>query len=693
MNVTTRRDGPTGFVTLDNPPVNAIGRAMRQGLLDAVRWAEALRLDRVIVTGAGRAFAAGADAREFDGAPLEPSLPDVLDAIERSFVPWIAAINGVALGGGAEIALACRMRIAGPDVQIGLPEVTLGVIPGAGGTQRAMRLCGLATALEMIAYGKPLGAREALAAGLIHAVEDDPVEAADLVNTEELLCIVPTWELPAPAPDADATAATLAAVRDGVGKRMAGQIAPLRAVDVVAAGLHLPFADAMAFERATFLELKASPQARALRHIFFAERAAKAPAGLTAAPADLSLVAIVGGGTMGAGIAYACLTVGLSVVLLEVDGDAMARADAKVARLIAEGIKRRRLDESGAAALRARLVVTDDFGAAAGAMLAIEAAFEAMAVKKDIFARLDAVLPAEAVLATNTSYLDIDEIAATTRVPSRVLGLHFFAPAHVMRLLEIVKGAVTCDRALATGYALAKQLKKVPVLAGVCDGFIGNRIFSRYREEADFLLMDGAVPWEVDEAMEAFGTAMGPFAVADLSGLDIGYANRRRQDATRDPARRYVPIADRMVQEGRLGRKAGVGWYRYPGGGGKVVDPLIEDLIVEEARFAKVARREIEAGEVVERLSLAMINEAAEILGEGIAGSARDIDLVTVFGYGFPRWRGGLMHHADTVGLAGIVEKIRALEARDPVVWKLSPVLADCAATGVALADWSRPGA
>lgn len=683
MSVTKAKDGLTGFVTLDNPPVNAIDRAMREGLLEAVAWAEAENLDRVIVTGAGRAFAAGADAREFDGAALEPYLPDVLDAIERSFVPWIAAINGVALGGGAEIVLACRMRIMSPRAQIGLPEVTLGVIPGAGGTQRAMRLCGLETALEMIAFGKPLSARAAFKAGLVYAVEDDPVDAADMVNTEELLCVVPTWELPAPARDD----AAFAAVRDALAKRSKGQVAPLRAVDVVEAGLAMEFPEAMALERATFLELKGGDQSRAQRHMFFSERAAKAPSDLPAAP-EIAQIAVVGGGTMGAGIAYACLSLGLPVVLLETDADSIARAQHNVEKLIADGVRRGRLDDSGAEALRARLVISDDFGAASGATLAIEAAFESMDVKKAIFAKLDTALSGDAILATNTSYLDVDEIAAAAKDPSRVLGLHFFAPAHIMRLLEIVEGAQTCDRALATGYALAKLLKKVPVLAGVCDGFIGNRIFQRYREEAEFLLMDGAVPWEVDEVMEDFGYAMGPFAVGDLSGLDIGFANRRRQDAARDPNRRYSPISDRMVNEGRLGRKASVGWYRYPGGGGKVIDPLIEDLIVEEARFAGVAQREIGAEEILDRLVLAMINEAADLLGEGIAKSAADIDLVTVFGYGFPRWRGGLMHYADTVGVAQIVAKIRALEAVDPSIWKLSPVLADCVARGVSLADW-----
>lgn len=684
MSVTMIRDGLTGFVTLDNPPVNAIGRAIREGLLQAVAWAEDENLDRVIVTGAGRAFAAGADAKEFDGAALEPFLPDVLDAIERSFVPWIAAINGVALGGGAEIALACRMRIMGPRAQIGLPEVTLGVIPGAGGTQRAMRLCGLKTALELIAFGKPVGAKAALAVGLVYAVEDDPVEAADMVNTEELLCVVPTWELPAP----DMDAAAFASVREALAKRSRGQVAPLKALDVIEAGLTMEFAYAMALERAAFLELKGGDQSRALRHMFFSERGAKAPASLPQAP-EITQIAVVGGGTMGAGIAYACLTLGLPVVLLETDADSIARADHNISKLIADGVKRGRLDDSGAEALRARLTLTDDYSAAARATLVIEAAFESMEVKKEIFAKLDAAVSPETVLATNTSYLNVDEIAAGTQDPSRVLGLHFFAPAHIMRLLEIVNGAQTSDRALATGYALAKLLKKVPVLAGVCDGFIGNRIFSRYKEEADILLMDGAVPWEVDEAMEAFGYAMGPFEVGDLSGLDIGFANRRRQDATRDPNRRYIPIADRMVNEGRLGRKSSVGWYRYPGGGGKVVDPLIEDLIAEEARFAGVERKDIADNVVVERLVLAMINEAADILGEGIARSATDIDLVTVFGYGFPRWRGGLMHYADVLGVEQIVQKIKTLEADDPVIWKLSPVLAECSATGTTLANWT----
>jgi 3-hydroxyacyl-CoA dehydrogenase len=683
MSLTLRADGLTGYVTLDNPPVNAIGKAMREGLMEAVTWAEAQNFDRVILTGAGRAFAAGADAREFDGAALEPFLPDVCDAIERSFVPWIAAINGVALGGGAELALACRMRIASPRAAIGLPEVTLGVIPGAGGTQRAMRLIGLEKALDMIAFGKPLRAPDALKAGLIHAIEDDPVDAADMVNTEELLCIVPTWELPAPAHDE----AAFNAIRDTLAKRSPGQVAPLRAVDVIEQGITLDFTEAMALERATFLDLKQGDQSRALRHMFFAERAAKPPKGLPQAP-ELTEIAVVGGGTMGAGIAYAALSVGLHVTLLETDEDGVHRANHAIGKLIETGLSRGRLSEDGAQALRDRLTATTDYAAAANAPLAIEAAFEDMEVKKTIFAQLDAALSPDAILATNTSYLDVDEIAASTRDPSRVLGLHFFAPAHIMRLLEIVKGAHTSDRALATGFALGKLLKKVPVLAGVCDGFIGNRIYSRYREAADTVFMDGSTPWEVDEAMVNFGYAMGPYEVQDLSGLDIGHAARRRQDATRDPNRRYIPIADRMFELGKLGKKVGAGWYRYPGGGGKVEDPIVADLALEEAHFAGITRTEYSEPEITERLLLAMINEAADVLADGIAASAADIDLVTVFGYGFPRWRGGLMHYADTLGPAHIVERLGELAREDPVAWKISPVLTECAEQGILLADW-----
>ncbi len=683
MSVLRRIEDNVGYVEIDNPPVNAINQAVRQGLLEAVDWAEAAMLTRVIVTGKGRTFAAGADAKEFDAAPMEPHLPDVLNAIDESFVPWIAAINGVALGGGAEIAMACRMRIASPQAALGLPEVTLGVIPGAGGTLRLPRLVGLETALALITGGKPMNAHAALDAHWIHAVDDDPIEAAYMVNTEELGCMVPTWELPSPAIDTELFEAT----EKTVARKMPQQVAPIVAINCIREGLNRDFHDALTDERAAFLSLKSGPQAKALRHCFFNERAAKAPASLSAAPLPLEHIAVVGGGTMGAGIAYALLNKHYAVTLIETDDAAVKGATERVENLINASNTRGLITDAEAIACRQRFNASDEYTQAAGASLAIEAAFEDMAVKRDVLTQLEAVLDDSAILSTNTSYLNINEMADCLKDPSRLMGLHFFAPAHIMKLLEIVRGEHTSDTALATGYALAKTLRKIPVLAGVCDGFIGNRLLARYREAADTVFMDGSTPWEVDEAMVEFGYAMGPYEAQDLSGLDIAFANRRRQDATRDPNRRYIPIADRMIELGKLGRKTGAGWYRYPDGKNKIEDPIVADLALEEAHFAGVTRTEYSADEIRRRLVLAMINEAADILDEGIAQSASDIDLVTVNGYGFPRWRGGLMHYADSLGAEAIVSQLQQLETEDPVAWKVSPWLLRCAESDASIAD------
>ena len=683
MQVTMRSENHVGYVTLSNPPVNAMGHALRMGLLEAVRWAERGRLDRVIVSGAGGIFSAGADAKEFDAPPQEPHLPEVLNAIDESFVPWIAAIEGVALGGGAEIAMACRMRIVAPGARIGLPEVTLGVIPGAGGTARLSRLVGLQKAVEMITTGKPIGAQEACSAGLVHTVEDDPIEAAFLVNSEALGCIVPTWEYHAPAHDAD----LFRMASENLQAKMPGQDAPVRALEVIEAGLALPFHEALAHERRVFLELKTGSQSKALRHLFFAQRAAKAPAYLKGSALEVQHAVVVGGGTMGAGIAYALLSSGLRVTVLEADAAGLKRAEDNISKIIEASLTRGMIDAARAADLRSQLTLSTQYSQAATAQLAIEAAFEDMAVKHEILGKLDAVLPADAVLATNTSYLDINEMAAPLMDPTRVIGLHFFAPAHIMKLLEIVQGAQSSYRAIAVGYAVAKRLGKVPVLAGVCDGFIGNRILARYREAADTVFMDGSTPWEVDDAMVEFGYAMGPYEAQDLSGLDIAYANRQRQAPTRDPNRRYIPIADRMIELGKLGRKTSAGWYRYPGGGGKVEDPIVADLAIEEAHFSGITRTDYSGQEIRQRLVLAMINEAADILDAGIVQSVGDIDLVTVFGYGFPRWRGGLMHYADSLGVETIVAQLEILAQEDPVAWKVSPLLRRCADAGQSLAE------
>ncbi|WP_099864240.1 FAD-dependent oxidoreductase [Pararhizobium haloflavum] len=680
MAVQITRKGDVAIVSIDNPPVNAIGHAVRAGLLEAVETLSADgTLKAVVLTGAGKIFAAGADAREFDTPPESPHLPDVALAIETAPQPWIAAINGAALGGGCELALACRMRIAGTNATIGLPEVTLGVVPGAGGTQRLPRLVGLKSALDIIPQGKVLKADAAKAVGLIDRIADDPVaEAMALVDGGKLGFGARLSERA--AVEADATAVLDA--RSRAAKRMRGQIAPERAIDLLERATQEDFDRGMAQERETFLELRQGEQAKALRHIFFAERGAKKPDSIAAEPVPVDTVVVIGGGTMGAGIAYALERAGYTVTLVETDEGARERAEANVGRLFKDAVKRGLMAQEEADERQARITLVVGYDDLPPAGLAIEAAFESIEVKREIFGKLDEALPKHAILATNTSYLDVNEIAASTSRPERVLGLHFFSPAHIMKLLEIVRADKTSHEALATGFAVGAKLKKIPVLAGVCDGFIGNRILFRYREEADVLMMDGSLPWLIDEAMVEFGMAMGPYEVQDLSGLDISYAQRKRRAPTRDPNRRYIPIADRMVEEGRIGKKASVGWYRYPGGGGAVVDPLLEDLITEEAHFAKVTRREISPDEIRERLTLAMINEAADILNDGIAQKASDIDLVMVHGYGFPRWRGGPMHYADTIGAAAILDKIRAFERDDPVMWRPSPLIVNLAASG-----------
>ncbi len=684
MAVNFRREGMVAFVELDNPPVNAIGLDIRSGLMEALDWIESEEgLSHVVLSGKGRMFAAGADAREFDAPPVEPHLPEVCARIEACQTPWIAAITGMALGGGCELALACRYRICAGDAKLGLPEVTLGVIPGSGGTQRLPRLVGLKNALELISTGRPVSAAKAEEIGLIHGVADDPLELGAHLDLGTIGNAQQVRDMA--APKADET--VVGEYRALAAKKMANQTAPQKAIELVAMSCDMPFDEAMAEERTTFLELRRGEQAKALRHAFFAERSARKPKDITTEPGKLETVAVVGGGTMGAGIAYAVLLAGMSVVLLENDADGVERARGNIEKIIDASLGRKLIDASKAASIRERLVICDDYGRAANADLAIEAAFESMEVKKAIFSKLEENLSDHAVLATNTSYLDVNEIASTVSDPSRVVGLHFFAPAHIMKLLEIVRGDETGNRALAAGFEMGKRLRKVPVLSGVCDGFIGNRILSRYREQADILLLEACTPWEVDEAMVGFGYAMGPYETQDLSGLDIAHANRRRQDATRDPNRRYVTIQDRMYELGKLGRKTGAGWYRYPGGAGKVEDPIVADLVIEEARFAGVERVEMTEDEIREQLLLSMINEACDILHEGIAASAKDIDLVTMFGYGFPRWRGGLMHYADTLGAASILSKLEVLNEKDPVMWKPSAALVACCAAGKTIAE------
>lgn len=657
----TLTDG-IALITIDNPPVNVIGHSVRQGLLEALDAAAGA--SRIILTGAGRAFVAGADAREFGTPPQPPHLPDVLARIEA--LPCVAAINGAALGGGLEIALACRARIAAPGATLGLPEVTLGVVPGAGGTQRLPRLIGLGPALDLIAEGRAVKAPEARRLGLVDAVAEDPVAAARALESS-WLARPPLSDAPAPAADPVA----VAAARKRVGQRLAGQIAPPRAIDLVEAAARLPFAEGLAQERAAFLELRAGPQAAALRHVFFAERAAMGQSkGLpgTAAPVDAAIV--VGGGTMGAGIAYALAGIGIHVTLVEADAAARDRAQTHVARLYTDAVARgKSTEEAARAAQAAQFDFVLGYNALPPVPIAIEAAYENLEVKQTIFRALAAALPRGTTLATNTSYLDVNAIAAVVPDPGRVLGLHFFSPAHVMKLVEIIRAGATSEDALATAFRLAERLGKIPVRAGVCDGFIGNRILTRYRQTCDTLLLDGALPAEVDAALRAFGMAMGPYKTQDLAGLDIAHANRQRQGWAARTDLRPVPIADRLVEDHhRLGRKTGAGWYDYPEGK-PVPSPVVEAVILAASAAAGVTRRPFSPQEIADRAVTAMIEEARHILAEGIAASPADIDLVMIHGYGFPRWRGGLMHYAGTLGAAEIDATIARYRTEDPLSW------------------------
>ena len=660
-------------VILDNPPVNVTSRALREGLMAALEAAERSGAARVILTGAGSAFVAGADAKEFANAPQPPHLPEIVARIGSFPIPVLAAINGAALGGGLELALACAARIAAPKALLGLPETTLGVIPGAGGTQLLPRLVGLEAALSLIPEGRTIGADEALRMGLIDAIAEDPVEAAFGFALPERPT---TSALPAPAPDP----AAIEAARQQAAKRSPRQIAPRQAIDLIETASRLPLAEGLAAERAAFLELKTSDQAAALRHVFFAERAAMKQGG-PGGPEIRSAV-VVGGGGMGAAIAYALAGVGVQVAVVEAEATGVERARANVAKLYAEAVARgKSTPEQAQAEQAARFAFHEGYGALPPADLAIEAVFEDLEVKRKVFAALDAALPETAILATNTSYLDVNRIAEGLRRPERFLGLHFFSPAHVMKLLEVVRARETSPETLAAALRLARRLKKIPVLAGVCDGFIGNRILTRYRQICDVMLIEGALPAQIDSAMRGFGMAMGPYEVQDLSGLDIAYANRKRLGWRTKPGFRYIPIADRIVEEtGRLGRKTGGGWYDYEGG--TKPSALVEQITVESSARAGIQRRAFSEAEIVERATAAMVEEAFRILEEGIAAKASDVDLVMIHGYAFPRWRGGPIHWASRQGLPEILSRIRAYAAEDPASWGVPDLLIRAAAEG-----------
>jgi 3-hydroxyacyl-CoA dehydrogenase len=690
--VTVRRRGRVCLIAIDNPPVNAASHTVRSGVQRALMAAEAdADVTAIIILCEGRTFVAGADIREFGQPPGEPSLPALCQEIEACTKPVIAAIHGTALGGGCEIALACHGRIADSGAKLGLPEVKLGLIPGAGGTQRLPRLIGMAAAIEMVATGRMMGAAEALERGLIDVITEGDLAndatsfaerlvsgkaGAQGVAAQPLPLPLPlrrTGALPVPAYDEPAMAAQI----EQIERKARGQLSPGVGARAVLAAATLDLPAGLAHERAAFAGLLASEQSAALRHVFFAERAAaRVPALEGATPRPVSIVGVAGAGTMGAGIAVVLAEAGYRVIVAERTENAAEAGRSRIAAMHQRGAETGRITREVAAARMAATAVGHDITAFAPCDLVIEAVFDDLAVKQELFAALSGIVRPDAVLATNTSYLDPNLIGAAASHPERVVGLHFFSPANVMRLVEIVATGRTATDVLATAFAVSKRLGKLAVLAGSCDGFIGNRIFSSYRKQCEYMLEDGALPHEIDAAMEAFGLPMGPFAVFDLAGLDIAWARRKRLAATRDPAERYVRIADQLCELGRFGQKSGAGWYVYENGKRRP-DAGVTSIIEAEARRSGVQRRSIGAEEIRTRIIAAMVNEGARILGEGMAQRASDIDLVFINGYGWPAWRGGPMFQADRMGLGIILAEVERMQARDGAGWEPAPLLVE----------------
>lgn len=635
------QDG-VAFIVIDNPPVNAGSTAVRTGLKEAIaRLSTDVSVEAGVLIGAGNTFIAGSDIKEF-GAPLQqPELPAVIVDIEACSKPVVVAIHGAALGGGFELSLGCDARIAVPGSLVGLPEVTLGMMPGAGGTQRLPRLTGIAKAIDLVVSGRRIKAEEALSLGIVDRIVDAGNMRGEAIAFAKSLKGAKRrlGALDVPAEDAtDISAAEAAALKGGRGRE-----AVKEAVASVLRAANTPFDQALAQERQVFQRLRMSEEAAALRYNFFAERAAgRMEGGSAHPPREVRDVGVVGAGTMGAGIAAVFAASGLSVTLTDKGAEVLDRAEGRIAQAVGDLVRAGKLAADEAAKATARVTYASDIKAVAEADLIIEAVFEDVAAKTLVLQTLGSLARDGAIIASNTSYLDLDMLAEASGRAADVIGLHFFAPAHRMRLVEVVKGAKSLSDAVNTGLAVSKKIGKLAVIAGASEGFIGNRIYSRYRAQCEFMLEEGALPQEVDAAVEGLGFAMGPFAVSDISGLDIAWAMRKRKAATRDPRERYVRIADRLCEMGRLGRKTGSGWYDYAeaGSGRGKVDPVVTD-IVREAAASYGSPRSFSEKDIQRRVLGAIVNEAALALEDGVARSGSDIDLVLVNGYGFSKFRGG----------------------------------------------------
>lgn len=691
--VLLERRGEIALVTVDNPPVNALGQSVRAGLLAAFQQAEAdPQVHAVVLVCAGRTFMAGADIREFGKPPQTPSLPEVVEVIENATKPSVAVIHGTALGGGLEVALACHYRIARRDAQVGLPEVKLGLLPGAGGTQRLPRLAGVEKALDMIVSGTPIRAPEALEFNVVDELIDGDLVEAGLAFAQRLLADAKgprrTGERNESVQQAG-LAELIAQKRGEVQKRLPGQFSPQRCIDAVEAATQLPLRDGLMRERELFMQCMESPQRAAQIHAFFAEREAAKVEGLVAdvQPREVRSAAVIGGGTMGVGIVLCFANAGIPVKLLEVSDEALQRGLDRARSTYAASVARGSLSAEEMERRMGLISGVLDYAALGDADVVVEAVFESLDVKRQVFERLDATCKPGAILASNTSSLDLDEIAAFTQRPQDVVGLHFFSPANVMRLLEVVRGKATSDAVLASAMQLGKRLKKVSVVVGVCDGFVGNRMIFQYGRQAEFLLEEGATPAQVDCALRAFGMAMGPLAVRDMSGLDISHAIRSRQRPNLKPGQTLPTVLDHLIAAGMLGQKSGTGFYHYGEGRTAQDNPALPAMLERAAAERGITRAPVEDEEIVERCIYALINEAANILDEGIAQRASDVDVIFLNGYGFPAWRGGPLFYADSVGLARVLERIREFHQRLGAWWQPAPLLERLVAEGRRFAD------
>ncbi|MDA1331248.1 MAG: 3-hydroxyacyl-CoA dehydrogenase NAD-binding domain-containing protein [Proteobacteria bacterium] len=678
--------GSIGLIQIDNPPVNAlsVNKGVLQRLLDAIKSGDHdPRVNAFLMIGGGKNFSGGADISEF-GKPTVPgmaTLTDLLAYMDTVTKPIVSALSGPTMGGGFELALTCHYRLASATTVIALPEVKLGILPGAGGTQRLPRMIGAERALEVMTTGDLMSVDEAKSLGIVdELIEGDLLEGALQWLKRALRAGLAVARVSQRSVETSIDAKLfITQARETAQKKWRGYPAPLGIVECVEAAITKPFREGLQIERKNIEQLMSTNESKSLRHLFFAERQANKVDGLSKEieVSSVQTVAVIGAGMMGAGIAMNFLNVGLPVLILDTNEDTLQKGIDTIKRNYLATVEKGRLSAEDRDQRVALLSGSTQLSAVSEADLVIEAVYEEMEVKKAIFRELDAILKPTAILATNTSTLDINQIAGVTQRPEQVIGLHFFSPANVMRLLEVVRADRTSPKVIATSMQIAKNIKKIPVCVGVCDGFVGNRMIHTYLREAEYLIEEGALPQEVDQAIESFGFAMGPFRMSDLAGLDIGWAIRKRKQAEGAMSKRYVTIPDRICELGWFGQKTGRGYYTYESGSRvPQVNPEAATIIEAASREKGIERRTIEAFEIVERLMFALINEGADILAEGVAQRASDIDVIYAFGYGFPRYRGGPMFYADTIGLSAVVDGIQRYSSQAlGDHWKVSTYL------------------